>query len=211
MALITVCLFSLLALTAPARAAVTDGDKQFLAAYEKARACLAADDLASAKKAGRELGDSGAALAKSDTLQTARAEFGKLSDRALTVAKDQAGYHVLHCPMLKKDWVQTSKEVSNPYGGKGWRKRRVDGANARDGKDDEGDGRLEEAKDADFDKKFLVMMSEHHQGAVAMSKLVADRTDRADLQQLANKIIKDQTKEIEQMKGWEKSWFDSAH
>ncbi len=70
---------------------------------------------------------------------------------------------------------------------------------------------LKKAKDADFDKKFLVMMSAHHQGAVAMSKLVAERTDRPDLKQLANKIIKDQTKEIEQMKGWEKSWFGSAH
>ncbi len=118
LALITLCLSSLLVLTAPVRAAVTDGDKQFLAAYEKARASLAADDLASAKNAGTELGDWGAALAKSDTLKTARAEFSKLSDRAVTVAKDQAGYHILHCPMVKKDWVQTSKEVSNPYGGK---------------------------------------------------------------------------------------------
>ncbi len=58
---------------------------------------------------------------------------------------------------------------------------------------------------------FLSMMSEHHKGGVAMSKLVADRTDRADLKQLASKIIKDQTKAIEQMKGWEKTWFGSAH
>ncbi|MDQ6911533.1 MAG: DUF305 domain-containing protein [Verrucomicrobiota bacterium] len=70
---------------------------------------------------------------------------------------------------------------------------------------------LKKAKDAEFDKMFLSMMSEHHKGGVAMSKLVADRTDRADLKQLASKIIKDQTKEIEQMKGWEKTWFGSAH
>ena len=70
---------------------------------------------------------------------------------------------------------------------------------------------LKKAKEADFDKMFLTMMSEHHKGAVAMSKLVADRTDRADLKQLAGKIIKEQEKEIEQMKGWEKSWFGAAH
>ncbi|MGI8481447.1 MAG: DUF305 domain-containing protein [Chthoniobacterales bacterium] len=69
---------------------------------------------------------------------------------------------------------------------------------------------LKKAKDAEFDKMFLAMMSEHHKGAVAMSKLVAARSDHADLKQLASKIIKDQTKEIEQMKGWEKSWFGSA-
>lgn len=66
---------------------------------------------------------------------------------------------------------------------------------------------LKKAKDAEFDKMFLTMMSEHHKGAVAMSKLVADRTDRAELKQLANKIIKDQTKEIEQMKTWDTAWF----
>ena len=119
MALVTVCLFSLLAVTRPARAAeLGQEDKQFLAGYEKARAALAADDLASAKKAGSELGEPGVALANSDTIKTARAEFSKLSDRAVTLAKDQAGYHVMHCPMLKKDWVQTSKEVANPYAGK---------------------------------------------------------------------------------------------
>ena len=66
---------------------------------------------------------------------------------------------------------------------------------------------LKAAKDAEFDKMFLDMMSEHHEGAVMMSKLVGNRTDRAELKQLANKIITDQSKEIEQMKGWKKSWF----
>ena len=66
---------------------------------------------------------------------------------------------------------------------------------------------LKRAKDDEFDKMFLDMMSEHHEGAVMMSKLVGNRTDRAELKQLANKIITDQNKEIEQMKGWKKSWF----
>ena len=70
---------------------------------------------------------------------------------------------------------------------------------------------LKKAKDAEFDQMFLTMMSAHHKAAVAMSKLVADRTDRAELKQLAGKIIKEQEKEIEQMKGWEKSWSGAAH
>ena len=70
---------------------------------------------------------------------------------------------------------------------------------------------LKKAKDAEFDKMFLTMMIKHHKGAIMMSKLVGGRTDRAELKQLANKIIKDQTKEIGQMKDWEKSWFGSVH
>ncbi len=70
---------------------------------------------------------------------------------------------------------------------------------------------LKKAKNAEFDKMFLSMMSKHHKGAIMMSKLVADRTDRAELKQLAGKIIKEQEKEIEQMTGWKKSWFGSAH
>lgn len=69
---------------------------------------------------------------------------------------------------------------------------------------------LKKAKDAEFDKMFLAMMSKHHEGAVAMSKLVPDRTDRADLKQLASQIIAEQTKEIKQMEDWEKSWFGAA-
>lgn len=70
---------------------------------------------------------------------------------------------------------------------------------------------LKKAKDAEFDKMFLSMMTEHHEAAVAMSKLVADRTDRTELKQFAEKIIKDQSKEIEQMKSWAKAWFGAAH
>ncbi len=70
---------------------------------------------------------------------------------------------------------------------------------------------LKQAKDTEFDQMFLTMMSAHHKAAVAMSHLVADRTDRAELKELASKIIKEQKKEIEQMKGWKHSWFGSAH
>lgn len=70
---------------------------------------------------------------------------------------------------------------------------------------------LKNAKDAEFDKMFLAHMIEHHEGAVSMAELVDGRSDRAELKQLAGGIIKDQTKEIEQMKSWEKSWFGSAH
>lgn len=102
---------------APA-ANLSDQDKKFLTSYEKIHVALAADDLASAKAAATELRDSGTDIAKANSLQEARSAFEKLSGRAKTIATGQSGYHVAHCPMLKKDWVQTSTTISNPYGGK---------------------------------------------------------------------------------------------
>ena len=96
----------------------SDQDKKFLSSYEKIHTALAADDLAVAKSAAAELGDSGRDIAKANSLKDARAGFEKLSARAKTIAAGQSGYHVAHCPMLNKDWVQTSTTISNPYGGK---------------------------------------------------------------------------------------------
>lgn len=97
---------------------LSDKDKQFLAGYQKVHAALGADDLNGAKAAASELGAAGADLAKSNSLQEARNAFEKLSAQAKPLAAGQPGYHVFHCPMLNKDWVQTSTTISNPYGGK---------------------------------------------------------------------------------------------
>ena len=96
----------------------SDQDKQFLAGYEKIHAALAADDLSAAKDAAKDLGAEGADIAKATSLKDARASFEKLSSRAQTLAAGQSGYYVVHCPMLKKDWVQTSTTIANPYAGK---------------------------------------------------------------------------------------------
>jgi len=93
-------------------------DKQFLDGYEKVRAALAADDLNGAKQAAPGLGKQGAALSSSDKLTAARTEFEKLSSRAIELGRGQDGYYVANCPMLKKDWLQTSTKISNPYAGK---------------------------------------------------------------------------------------------
>ena len=101
-----------------AAANLSDKDKQFLAGYEKVHTALAADDLSTAKSAGKDLGEEGNDIAKAGSLKDARAGFEKLSSRAKTLVTGQSGYHVAHCPMLNKDWVQTSTTISNPYGGK---------------------------------------------------------------------------------------------
>jgi hypothetical protein len=97
---------------------LSQSDKYFLRGYEKMRSALVADDLAKANEAAQELTESGFQVARSETLDFARDEFAKLSKMAVIVAAGQAGYYVMHCPVLDKDWVQTSKQVSNPYGGK---------------------------------------------------------------------------------------------
>ena len=96
----------------------SDQDKKFLTGYEQIHIALAADDLASAKAAATGLGDSASDIAKATSLQDARTGFETLSARAKTLATGQSGYYVAHCPMLKKDWVQTSATIANPYGGK---------------------------------------------------------------------------------------------
>jgi len=97
---------------------LSDKDKQFLADYEKIHSALIADDLSAAKSAAKDLGDEGNDIAKASSLKDARASFEKLSARAKTLVTGQSGYHVFHCPMLNKDWVQTSTTTTNPYGGK---------------------------------------------------------------------------------------------
>jgi hypothetical protein len=97
---------------------LSDQDKKFLTSYEKIHAALVADDLAAAKAAATELGHQGSDIAKASSLKDARAGFEKISAHAKTIAAGQSGYHVAHCPMLNKDWVQTSTTIANPYGGK---------------------------------------------------------------------------------------------
>jgi hypothetical protein len=97
---------------------LSDKDKQFLAGYERIHIALAADDLAGAKSAAEDLSAEGGDISKAKSLADARAAFTKLSDRAKSLIAGQAGFYVVHCPMLQKDWVQTSDKIANPYGGK---------------------------------------------------------------------------------------------
>ena len=114
-----------------------------LAAYERARASLAADDLSGVPDAARELETSAKAaatgssgehfsaiaavapkLAAATDLKAARASFGEISQHLVAVlAADKTlatGQHVFECPMAAgyKKWVQPSKDLENPYMGK---------------------------------------------------------------------------------------------
>jgi len=59
----------------------------------------------------------------------------------------------------------------------------------------------------DMDRHFIEEMIPHHEDAVAMSELALTRASHSELKQLAETIIRDQTREIEQMRTWYTSWY----
>ena len=65
---------------------------------------------------------------------------------------------------------------------------------------------LREKSGDDFDKAFLEMMIDHHQGAVDMARETLKGAKHQELKTMANDIITAQEKEISQMKAWQKEW-----
>jgi len=62
----------------------------------------------------------------------------------------------------------------------------------------------------DFDKAFVEMMISHHEGAVAMAELIPSRAKHDEVKKLGEAVITAQTKEIADMKQWQKDWGYSA-
>jgi len=62
------------------------------------------------------------ALAKAKDIKAAREAFKPLSASLVKyLADNKAGkgtYHEAYCPMVKASWLQTSKDITNPYMGK---------------------------------------------------------------------------------------------
>ena len=58
----------------------------------------------------------------------------------------------------------------------------------------------------EFDKAFIEQMIMHHTSAIDMSKPAAKNAAHQEVKTLAADIISAQTKEIAQMKQWQKSW-----
>ncbi len=61
--------------------------------------------------------------------------------------------------------------------------------------------KLTAAEGGEFDRMFLDMMTEHHQGAVDMAKTEQAKGKYPPAQQLAAEIVRSQTAEIEEMRG----------
>lgn len=58
----------------------------------------------------------------------------------------------------------------------------------------------------EFDKVFILEMIDHHQGAINMANLAKINAKHDEIKNLADDIITAQTKEIEMMREWQKSW-----
>ena len=57
------------------------------------------------------------------------------------------------------------------------------------------------------DAHFIRMMIPHHQGAIAMADLALQRSSRAEIRALAERIRSSQSKENAQMRSWYGQWF----
>lgn len=60
-----------------------------------------------------------------------------------------------------------------------------------------------------FDQRFIEAMIPHHQSAVEMARQAQQQAEHAEIRELANQIIEDQEREIEQMQQWLQQWNGS--
>jgi len=63
------------------------------------------------------------------------------------------------------------------------------------------------AAQAPYDLQFLDSMIHHHNGAVMMAQMVLGKTERPELKAFAQKVIEDQTKEIDYMEQLRDQWY----
>lgn len=67
-------------------------------------------------------------------------------------------------------------------------------------------GMLEGKTGDAFDAAFLAGMIPHHQGAIDMAEAALESAGHEEIKAMARAIISAQQKEIDQMRGWQKSW-----
>lgn len=59
----------------------------------------------------------------------------------------------------------------------------------------------------DLDGHFIEQMIPHHEDAVLMAELALTTAEHPELRQLAANIKTDQSREIDQMRAWHRSWY----
>jgi uncharacterized protein (DUF305 family) len=58
----------------------------------------------------------------------------------------------------------------------------------------------------DFDKAFIEMMIDHHQGAIDMANLAKTNAKHQEIKDLSDDIVSAQSTEIQQMRDWQRLW-----
>ncbi|MFC2145262.1 DUF305 domain-containing protein [Actinomycetota bacterium] len=67
---------------------------------------------------------------------------------------------------------------------------------------------LESLENAElFDKEFIEQMIPHHQMALMMVSMMLQGTEREEMKELAQDIVRTQTEEINQMNDWYNEWY----
>lgn len=74
----------------------------------------------------------------------------------------------------------------------------------------EGMNALRKLNGQEFDIAFMSQMIAHHQGAIDMAEQTLKVAQHSETKQEAQKVIDAQTKEIAQMEGWLKDWYNTA-
>lgn len=120
----------LAAMAAVASVHAAENPSALIPRYEKISAALMADNFSDAQTASRQLAAEAASLhrdgiaaaaqavAKSGDIAAARDAFKILSSHIITLARHQKGYFIMTCPMAQADWLQSTRDVANPYLGK---------------------------------------------------------------------------------------------
>lgn len=126
-------------------------------------------------------------------IEMARAakEAGLSQPELIKVADDILATQQAEIDQMKKwrkEWFGSSAIEPNGVAALG-----LDGSEMRMGMNDADD--LRDSTDVNTD--FAQMMITHHQGAIQMAKLAADRAERDEIKELANAIIAAQEREIE--------------
>ena len=62
----------------------------------------------------------------------------------------------------------------------------------------------------EIDRAFIDMMVPHHQSAIEMARLALERAEHAALREMADSVIAEQQREIDELRGWRQAWFGSA-
>ena len=70
-----------------------------------------------------------------------------------------------------------------------------------------GDETHETQAAATADRAFIEEMIPHHESAIAMAELAEERAESEQVKTLASSIIRDQQREITQMKDWYQQWY----
>lgn len=63
---------------------------------------------------------------------------------------------------------------------------------------------------APFDRAFIDAMVPHHMMASQMAQMAVTKAKHPQLRRMARMVIRDQNREIAQMKAWRKAWYGSA-